>query len=82
MAEQTPVYTPDEQLKLTELSKQVQGFAAFKTAVARSLSSGQDSVVIANLLKFLSDIEVQSNNQMQEINIAAKKRLTEVKGNS
>lgn len=74
MADNTPIYTPEEQLRVVELDKQAKGFAGFKLAVARSLSSGQDSSVISSLLKFLNDMEQQSNFQIKEITDAAKQR--------
>lgn len=83
MAENTPIYTPEEQLRVVELDKQAKAFATFKLAVARSLSSGQDSGTISSLLKFLGDMEQQSNSQIKEITDAAKQRnvpATEVQG--
>lgn len=74
MADSTPIYTPEEQLRIIELDKQAKGFAIFKAAAARSLSSGQDAATIASLLKFLSDMEQQSNSQINEITNAAKQR--------
>lgn len=72
---QAPItFTSEEQLKLNELQQQAEGFANFRNAVARSLSIGQDSVVIANLLQFLGNMAQQSAQQIEQIKSDAQAR--------
>lgn len=68
------VFNEAEQLKLTELNNQIQGFTNFKNAVSRSLHAGQDSVIIANLLTFLHNMALQSQTQADELNKSAQAR--------
>lgn len=74
MSERPTTFTEEEQLKLQELESQGQGFANFKAAITRSLHSGQDSVIIANLLQFLHNMTQQSAQQIEEVQKAAKAR--------
>jgi len=75
MADQPLTFTSEEQVKLSELDRQVQAFSNFRVVVARSLCSGQDAPVIQQLLQFLQEITVQSSKQMEEVKTVASQRL-------
>lgn len=74
MSDRPITFTEQEQLKLQELERQAQGFANFKNAVTRSMHSGQDSSLIAQLLQFLHDMAVQSANQIDDLRKTAQQR--------
>jgi len=75
MSDSQLTFTPEEQIKLTELDRQVQAFSNFRTVVARSLYCGQDAPVAQQLLQFLQEITAQSSKQIEEVKTLANQRL-------
>jgi hypothetical protein len=72
---ETPItFTTEEQVKLTELDRQVQAFSNFRTLVARSLYIGQDALIVQQLLHFLQEITGQSSKQIEEVKTLASQR--------
>jgi len=74
MSEQPVIYNEQEQKQLQQLDAQVQGFANFKNATLRSLHSGQDAKIVADLVQFLHEIGSQAVKQAETIKAAAEAR--------
>lgn len=68
------IYNEQEQKQLQELQKNAEGFANFRNLVARSLYSGQDSVLAAQLLQFLTQMAQDSAKGIEQINATAEAR--------
>jgi len=80
---QKPIlFTEAEQLKLQELQANAEGFNNFQLAVSRSLHSGQDTALIANLITFLKQMSAQSSQQIEQIKTDAQARSNALKEES
>jgi len=81
MAEQSSdkpvIFNEQEQLQLQNLQKQGEDFTAWKTAMTRSLHSGQDSILVANLIQFLQNLIQQVAQQIELVTANAKRRIAD-----
>ena len=68
------IYNEQEQKQLQELQKNAEGFANFRNLVARSLYSGQDAMLAAQLLQFLGQMATDAAKQIEQINATADQR--------
>ena len=73
--EKPVTFNEAEQLELQQLQQQNESFNAWGSATSRSLHSGQDTLLIANLLQFLKNLITQNNKNIENVTAAAKARM-------
>lgn len=71
------IFNEQEQLQLQELQSQNESFNAWGSAISRSLHSGQDTVLVANLLQFLKNLVNQNIKNIDSVSSSAKKRIAD-----
>lgn len=77
MADKPIIFNEQEQLRLQELQGQNEAFNAWGQAISRSLHSGQDAVLVANLINFLKNLIDQNNKNAEEVKSGAQKRMVD-----
>lgn len=74
-SEKPVIFNEAEQLELQQLQQQNESFNAWGSATSRSLHSGQDTLLIANLLQFLKNLITQNNKNIENVTASAKARI-------
>ena len=73
--EKPVIFNETEQLELQQLQSQNESFNAWGSAISRSMHSGQDTLLVANLLQFLKNLITQNTKNIDNVTASAKARI-------